>query len=177
MCLCVCVCYLVYPKGDVSEAALLGGILHQLPVHGPELVKLICENTNARRLADDQTRWFNKSSFIQTRHVKQRSDKLFLWKGQIWNFTVNHTPKTSTRSSLKLAIDKFSALTNRKNVDWRFISIINLWMSCVVFCDSEENENDPAVFATAVTAITHLSFNFKDTKFCKMGQWWRKGQI
>lgn len=52
----VCVCYLVYPKGDVSEAALLGGILHQFPVHGPELVKLICENTNARRLADDQTR-------------------------------------------------------------------------------------------------------------------------
>ena len=51
----VSVCYLVYPKGDVSEAALLGGILHQLPVHGPELVKLICENTNTHRSANLKT--------------------------------------------------------------------------------------------------------------------------
>ena len=55
VCVCVCVCYLVYPKGDVSEAALLGGILHQLPVHGPELVKLICENTNTHRSANLKT--------------------------------------------------------------------------------------------------------------------------
>lgn len=38
---CVRVCYLVYPERDVSEASLLRGIFHQLPVHGPELVKLI----------------------------------------------------------------------------------------------------------------------------------------
>lgn len=112
---------------------------------------------------------------LMIRHVdliNHPSSKHVMWNKDRTNFfcerdksetSVNHTPKTSTRISLKLAIDKFSALTNRKNVDWRFISIINLWMSCVVFCDSEENENDPAVFATAVTAITHLSFNFKDT--------------
>lgn len=39
--MCPCVCYLVYPERDVSEASLLSGIFHQLPVHGPELVKLI----------------------------------------------------------------------------------------------------------------------------------------
>lgn len=43
--LSVCVCYLVYPEGDVSKASVLSGIFHQLPVHGPELVKLICGNT------------------------------------------------------------------------------------------------------------------------------------
>ncbi len=42
---------LVYPEGDVSEASLLSGIFHQLPVHGPELVKLICDNTNTHRSA------------------------------------------------------------------------------------------------------------------------------
>ena len=38
--------YQVYPEGDVSEASVLSGIFHQLPVHGPELVELICDNTN-----------------------------------------------------------------------------------------------------------------------------------
>lgn len=36
--------YLVYSEGDISEASLLCGIFHQLPVHGPELVKLIYKN-------------------------------------------------------------------------------------------------------------------------------------
>lgn len=37
--------YLVDSEGDVSEASLLWGIFHQLPVHGPKLVKLICKKT------------------------------------------------------------------------------------------------------------------------------------
>lgn len=33
--------HLVYPEGNVAKASLFDRVLHQLPVHGPELVKFI----------------------------------------------------------------------------------------------------------------------------------------
>lgn len=61
--------YLVYPEGDVSEAALLSGKLHQFPVHGPELIKLVCATQQQHSQVKINTNTQTNNTFIAGLHT------------------------------------------------------------------------------------------------------------